>query len=90
MFLNLELEPGYVEVAIRTVLMIRRAEETGDVLLFLTGEEKGDACRKIKLKAGDFINSNPETVGIVTSTDIVESSWDHVCRRPRVLQENSI
>jgi HrpA-like RNA helicase len=44
-FHNQELEPGYVEAAIRTVFKIRRAEESGDVLLFLTGEEKGDACR---------------------------------------------
>ncbi|SJL06797.1 uncharacterized protein ARMOST_10139 [Armillaria ostoyae] len=40
-----EPEPDYVEAAIRTVFMIHRAEEPGDVLLFLTGEEEiEDAC----------------------------------------------
>ncbi|KAG1885070.1 P-loop containing nucleoside triphosphate hydrolase protein [Suillus subluteus] len=57
-------EPDYVEAAIHTVLMIHRAEEPGDILLFLTGEEEiEDACRKIKLEADDLINSDPESVG---------------------------
>ena len=59
-----ESEHDYVEAAIRTVLMIHRAEEEGDILLFLTGEEEvEDTCRKIKLKADDFINQNSESVG---------------------------
>jgi pre-mRNA-splicing factor ATP-dependent RNA helicase DHX15/PRP43 len=63
-FYTQEPEPDYVEAAIRTVLMIHRAEEKGDVLLFLTGEEEiEDACRKIKLEADDLINQNPEAVG---------------------------
>ena len=57
-------EPDYVEAAIRTVLMIHRAEDPGDILLFLAGEEEiEDACRKIKLEADDLVNQDPETVG---------------------------
>ena len=51
-----EPEPDCVEAAIRKVLMIHRAEEEGDVLLFLTGEEIEDACRNL-------INQVPESVG---------------------------
>ena len=39
-FYTQEPEPDYVEAAIRTVLMIHRAEDPGDVLVFLTGEEE--------------------------------------------------
>ena len=38
MFYTQEPEPDYVEAAIRTVLMIHRAEDPGDILLFLTGD----------------------------------------------------
>jgi pre-mRNA-splicing factor ATP-dependent RNA helicase DHX15/PRP43 len=63
-FYTQEPEPDYVEAAVRTVLMIHRAEDPGDILLFLTGEEEiEDVCRKIKLEADDFINSDPESVG---------------------------
>ncbi|KAF9522876.1 P-loop containing nucleoside triphosphate hydrolase protein [Crepidotus variabilis] len=63
-FYTQEPEPDYVEAAIRTVLMIHRAEDPGDVLLFLTGEEEiEDACRKIKLEADDLVNQDPESVG---------------------------
>ncbi|KAF8582410.1 P-loop containing nucleoside triphosphate hydrolase protein [Ramaria rubella] len=63
-FYTQEPEPDYVEAAIRTVLMIHRAEDPGDVLLFLTGEEEiEDACRKIKLEADDLVNSDPDSVG---------------------------
>ncbi|KAK0477646.1 P-loop containing nucleoside triphosphate hydrolase protein [Armillaria novae-zelandiae] len=56
--------PTTVEAAIRTVLMIHRAEEPGDVLLFLTGEEEiEDACRKIKLEADDLVNQDSDSVG---------------------------
>jgi pre-mRNA-splicing factor ATP-dependent RNA helicase DHX15/PRP43 len=59
-----EPEPDYVEAAIRTVLMIHRAEEEGDVLVFLTGEKEiEDACRKIRLDAEDLINQDSESVG---------------------------
>ncbi|KAF9242809.1 P-loop containing nucleoside triphosphate hydrolase protein [Melanogaster broomeanus] len=63
-FYTQEPEPDYVEAAIRTVLMIHRAEEPGDILVFLTGEEEiEDACRKIKLEADDLLNQDPDSVG---------------------------
>ncbi|KIM37497.1 hypothetical protein M413DRAFT_448548 [Hebeloma cylindrosporum] len=63
-FYTQEPEPDYVEAAIRTVLMIHRAEDPGDILLFLTGEEEIEAaCRKIKLEADDLVNQDPDSVG---------------------------
>ncbi len=63
-FYTLEPEPDYVEAAIRTVLMIHRAEGPGDILLFLTGEEEiEDACRKIKLDVDDLVKQDPDSVG---------------------------
>ena len=63
-FYTQEPEPDYVEAAIRTVLMIHRDEEPGDILVFLTGEEEiEDACRKIKIAADDLIAKKPDTVG---------------------------
>jgi len=57
-------EPDYIEAATRTVLMIHRAEDPGDILLFLTGEEEiEEACRKIKLEADDLMNQDPSSVG---------------------------
>lgn len=47
-----------MEAAIRTTLMIHQAEDPGDVLLFLTGEEEiEDACRRIKAE-GDELAQN--------------------------------
>ena len=63
-FYTREPEPDYVEAAIRTVLMIHRAEEPGDVLLFLTGEEEiEEVCRKIMVDADDLVNQDPGSVG---------------------------
>lgn len=63
-FYTQEPEPDYVEAAIRTVLMIHRAEDEGDILLFLTGEEEiEDACKKIKIEADDLLNQDPDAVG---------------------------
>lgn len=63
-FYTQEPEPDYVEAAMRTVLMIHRAEEPGDILLFLTGEEEiEDACRKLKQEADVLVNQDPESVG---------------------------
>lgn len=46
-FYTQEPERDFVEAAIRTVVMIHRAEDPGDILLFLTGEEQiEDACKK--------------------------------------------
>ncbi|KAG2148222.1 P-loop containing nucleoside triphosphate hydrolase protein [Suillus bovinus] len=73
-FYTQEPEPDYVEAAIRTVLMIHRAEEPGDILLFLTGEEEiEDACRKIKAEADDLINSDPESVGPIMCIPLYSS-----------------
>jgi pre-mRNA-splicing factor ATP-dependent RNA helicase DHX15/PRP43 len=56
-FFTQEPENDYVEAAIRTTLYIHQAEDEGDVLLFLTGEEEiEDACRKIRAE-GDELSS---------------------------------
>lgn len=63
-FFTQEPERDYVEAAIRTVLMVHQAEDPGDILVFLTGEEEiEDACRQIKQEADDLMRSSPETVG---------------------------
>lgn len=63
-FYTQEPEPDYVEAAIRTVLMIHRAETPGDILVFLTGQEEiEDACRKIKIEADDLLANDPDTIG---------------------------
>lgn len=63
-FYTPEPEPDYLEAAIRTVLMIHQAEDAGDILVFLTGEEEiEDACRKIKAEADDLAGSNPDLCG---------------------------
>lgn len=73
-FYTQEPEPDYVEAAIRTVLMIHRAEEPGDILLFLTGEEEiEDACRKIKAEASDMSELDPDSVGPITCIPLYDS-----------------
>ncbi|KAG2142414.1 P-loop containing nucleoside triphosphate hydrolase protein [Suillus clintonianus] len=73
-FYTLEPEPDYVEAAIRTVLMIHRAEEPGDILLFLTGEEEiEEVCRRIKLEADDLVNYYPESVGPIVCIPLYSS-----------------
>src|SRR5882757_3966366 len=73
-FYTQEPEPDYVEAAIRTVLMIHRAEESGDILLFLTGEEEiEDACRKIKIEADDLLNSDSDSVGPLVCVPLYSS-----------------
>ena len=63
-FYTKEPEPNYVEAAIRTVLMIHRTGEPGDILLFLTGEEEiEDACRKIKIEMDNLAAQDPDSVG---------------------------
>ena len=55
-FYTPEPEKDYVEAAIRTVLQIHAAEDEGDILLFLTGEEEiEDTCRKISLEVDEMI-----------------------------------
>ncbi|XP_015968871.1 probable pre-mRNA-splicing factor ATP-dependent RNA helicase DEAH2 isoform X2 [Arachis duranensis] len=47
-FYTQEPERDYLEAAIRTVMQIHMGEPSGDILVFLTGEEEiEDACRKI-------------------------------------------
>jgi pre-mRNA-splicing factor ATP-dependent RNA helicase DHX15/PRP43 len=59
-------EPDYVEAAIRTVLYIHQAEEPGDILVFLTGEEEiEDACRKIKIEVDEMMQNDP-TIGPIS------------------------
>ncbi|KAJ3853884.1 P-loop containing nucleoside triphosphate hydrolase protein [Lentinula lateritia] len=73
-FYTQEPEPDYVEAAIRTVLMIHRAEDPGDILLFLTGEEEiEDACRTIKLKADDLLNTDLSSVGPLVCVPLYSS-----------------
>ena len=73
-FYTQDPEPDYVEAAIRTVLMIHRAEEPGDILLFLTGEEEiEDACRKIKLEADDLVANDPDAVGPLSCIPLYSS-----------------
>ncbi|KAK7679049.1 DEAH-box ATP-dependent RNA helicase prp43 [Cerrena zonata] len=73
-FYTQEPEPDYVEAAIRTVLMIHRAEDPGDILLFLTGEEEiEDACRKIKQEAEDLMSQDPDSVGPLVCTPLYSS-----------------
>lgn len=69
-----EPERDFVEAVIRTVLMIHRVEDPGDILLFLTGEERiEDVCRKIKLEADDFLNQDPDLVGPLTCYPLYSS-----------------
>jgi pre-mRNA-splicing factor ATP-dependent RNA helicase DHX15/PRP43 len=72
-FYTQEPEPDYVEAAIRTVLYIHQAEEPGDILVFLTGEEEiEDACRKIKIEADELSNQDP-TIGPLTCVPLYSS-----------------
>ena len=53
-FYTLEPVLDFVEVAIQTVLKIHHTEDSGDILLFLTGEEQIEyTCKTIKLEADD-------------------------------------
>lgn len=51
-----EFQRDYLDSAIRTVLQIHATEDTGDVLLFLTGEDEiEDAVRKIQLEGDQLV-----------------------------------
>ncbi|KAK0564775.1 DEAH-box ATP-dependent RNA helicase prp43 [Tilletia horrida] len=57
-------EEDYVEASIRTVLMVHQAEDEGDILLFLTGEEEiEDACRQIRAEAEQLAHESPDLAG---------------------------
>ena len=63
-FYTQEPEKDYVEAAIRTVLMIHQAEDPGDILVFLTGEDEiEDACRKIRTEADKLLEEEPDLCG---------------------------
>ncbi|KAJ7760611.1 P-loop containing nucleoside triphosphate hydrolase protein [Mycena maculata] len=67
-------EPDYFEAAIRTVLMIHRAEKPGDILLFLTGEQEIEkACMQLELKVADLVNQDPDSVGPLTCIPLYSS-----------------
>ncbi|XP_078446487.1 putative pre-mRNA-splicing factor ATP-dependent RNA helicase DEAH3 isoform X1 [Wolffia australiana] len=54
-FYTQEPERDYLEAAIRTVVQIHMCEPTGDILVFLTGEEEiEDACRKINKEVNNL------------------------------------
>jgi pre-mRNA-splicing factor ATP-dependent RNA helicase DHX15/PRP43 len=54
--------------------MIHRAEDPGDILVFLTGEEEiEDACRKIKAEADDLIAKDPDAVGPLSCIPLYSS-----------------
>jgi pre-mRNA-splicing factor ATP-dependent RNA helicase DHX15/PRP43 len=73
-FYTQEPEPDYVEAAIRTVIMIHRAEDPGDILLFLTGQEEiEDACHKIRIEVDDMVSNNPNTVGPLSCIPLYSS-----------------
>jgi pre-mRNA-splicing factor ATP-dependent RNA helicase DHX15/PRP43 len=73
-FYTQEPEPDYVEASIRTVLMIHRAEDPGDILVFLTGQEEiEDACRKIKDEADDLLANHPDTIGPLSCIPLYSS-----------------
>lgn len=63
-FYTAEPEPDYIEAAIRTVIMIHQAEDEGDILVFLTGEDEiEDACRQIRAQADELSATTPELCG---------------------------
>ena len=73
-FYTEEPEPDYAEAAIRTVLMIHRSEDSGDILLFLTGQEEiEDACRRIKIEADDLLADHPDTIGPLSCIPLYSS-----------------
>ena len=73
-FYTQDPEPDYLEAAIRTVLMVHQAEDPGDILIFLTGEEEiEDACRKIKAEADDLANKSPDLCGPLKAVPLYSS-----------------
>jgi len=73
-FYTQEPEPNYVEASIRTVLMIHRSEDPGDILLFLTGQEEiEDACRMIKIEADYLLAHDPDTIGPLSCIPLYSS-----------------
>jgi len=62
-FYTPEPEPDYLEAAIRTVVQIHLCEPSGDILLFLTGEEEIDeACGRIEDEIRQYRSESTSTV----------------------------
>lgn len=79
-FYTQEPERDYLEAAIRTVIQIHQHEATGDVLVFLTGEEEiEDACKKIARGVEDL----GDKVGPAKVRRAAGGRWG--CRATRVL-----
>ncbi|EAU85197.2 ATP-dependent RNA helicase Prp43 [Coprinopsis cinerea okayama7 len=73
-FYTPEPEPDYFDAAIRTALMIHRAEGPGDILVFLTGEEEiEDACRTIQNEVDEINNEHPGTMNPVLCIPLYSS-----------------
>jgi len=73
-FYTQEPEPDYVEAAIRTVMMIHQAEDEGDILVFLTGEEEiEDACRKIRSEVEQLNASGKDGTGSLLCVPLYSS-----------------
>ncbi|KAG9075422.1 DEAH-box ATP-dependent RNA helicase prp43, partial [Ceratobasidium sp. UAMH 11750] len=54
----------YLKGAIETVLTIHQAEDEGDILVFLTGEEEiEDTCRRIRIEAENLDSSKKDRPG---------------------------
>lgn len=69
-FYTLEPEKDYVEAAVRTAVQIHSYEETGDMLVFLTGEEEIEtACKTIRKE----VERSGDTVGIVSVVPLYSS-----------------
>ncbi|KZT20703.1 P-loop containing nucleoside triphosphate hydrolase protein [Neolentinus lepideus HHB14362 ss-1] len=63
-FYTQEPQLDYLDAAIRTVGMIHLKEESGDILVFLTGpEEIDDACERIEREFKEFSNGSRDACG---------------------------
>lgn len=61
-FYTRDPEPDYLDAAVRTVLMVHRVEDPGDILLFLTGKEEiQDACKRIAAEADEHSSTRTRT-----------------------------
>merc|ERR1719353_675695 len=62
-FYTPEPERDYLEAAIRTVVQVHLCEDSGDILVFLTGEQEiEDACRKTKQEIDNLGDQVPDVL----------------------------
>ena len=86
-FYTREPEPDYLDAAVRTVFMVHRTEDPGDILLFLTGgEEIQDACKRIAAEADELINQDPDNVGPLVCLPLYSSLPDPSQQLQRVFE----